>query len=518
MSPTLVLFVATGLALSIGWGIRGNFGHEFGALLPGALASLTAVLASGRRDWQPRVLWAGFLGAVGWSWGGSISYMQVIAYTHSGHSGTIVYGFACLFVIGFLWAAPGGAGLGIALEAPRSKLLEIPPMLALLGIVWTAQSVVEARLGHDPDFRHEDLLYWYDTDWLAAVTALLVACGRRLWLRRWDTGSSMVACAALGWWAGFLVLVNLMGMRMTPPRGDNWAGCLGLVIALGFWLRAQGWRGSWLALVLTGSAGGAAFAGATLLQLMELKSGAQTSWHSILEQTYGFGNGLGVAWAIHRLRHRLAPPDETGPAGRYWHLAAAAFLLVGIPWLNLQKNPEQWIKSGAVPATLHALPLAGWFHAAMALLLGLVLYLGCRHLRQPLAIAPATWTGRGQWVLIALLAFMVAGNFMRALPGFQAQRLVTEGVIQFNTLLLTALILGATFPALTTPTPFDWTRELRRAGLWAVGLALAMTLLPWTLVRELYGDHPVGFHNLHIRFGPDANATTAKPKAGQPHP
>ena len=34
------------LSLSIGWGIRGNFGHEVGAALPGALAAM----AEGR--WQ----------------------------------------------------------------------------------------------------------------------------------------------------------------------------------------------------------------------------------------------------------------------------------------------------------------------------------------------------------------------------------------------------------------------------------------------------------------------------------
>ena len=28
------------LSLSIGWGIRGNFGHEVGAALPGALAAM----------------------------------------------------------------------------------------------------------------------------------------------------------------------------------------------------------------------------------------------------------------------------------------------------------------------------------------------------------------------------------------------------------------------------------------------------------------------------------------------
>src|SRR5213080_3942567 len=96
-----ILFV--GLSLSLGWGIRGNFGHEYGAMIPGALAGIAAALLSGREDWWRRVAYFGLFGALGWSFGGSISYMHVIAYTHSGHLPSQVYGFACLFVIGFLW-------------------------------------------------------------------------------------------------------------------------------------------------------------------------------------------------------------------------------------------------------------------------------------------------------------------------------------------------------------------------------------------------------------------------------
>ena len=106
-------FFLTALSLSIGWGIRGNFGHEYGAMIPGALAAMAAVLLVGRPDWLPAIPFFAMFGALGWSFGGSISYMMVIGYTHSGHSPSVLYGFACLFVIGFLWAAPGGAGTAL---------------------------------------------------------------------------------------------------------------------------------------------------------------------------------------------------------------------------------------------------------------------------------------------------------------------------------------------------------------------------------------------------------------------
>src|SRR5215216_2799438 len=112
------------LSLSIGWGIRGNFGHEYGAMIPGALAALAAALLSGREDWQRRSILFGCFGAIGWSFGGSISYMQVIGYTHSGHSATVLYGFANLFVIGFLWAAVGGAASALPTVLTRERLQE----------------------------------------------------------------------------------------------------------------------------------------------------------------------------------------------------------------------------------------------------------------------------------------------------------------------------------------------------------------------------------------------------------
>src|SRR5271166_2220566 len=101
--------VLCALSLSLGWGIRGNFGHAHGAMIPGALATLAAVLMSGREDWWRRSAFFAMFGALGWAFGGRMSYMQVIAYTHSGHAPSQLYGFACLCVIGFLWAALGGA-------------------------------------------------------------------------------------------------------------------------------------------------------------------------------------------------------------------------------------------------------------------------------------------------------------------------------------------------------------------------------------------------------------------------
>jgi hypothetical protein len=58
---------------------------------------------------------------------------------------------------------------------------------------------------------------------LALAAVLILAIVRR----RKDLGTSLVLHLTIGWWVGFLLLVNIFGWRLNPPRGDNWAGCVG---------------------------------------------------------------------------------------------------------------------------------------------------------------------------------------------------------------------------------------------------------------------------------------------------
>src|SRR3954470_24786059 len=163
--PGVVYFVVTALSLSIGWGIRGNFGHEYGAMIPGALAAMAAVLLSGRADWLKSIPFFAMFGALGWSFGGSISYMQVVGYTHSGHSPSLLYGFANLFVIGFLWAAFGGTGTAFPAFADRERLTDLFWPMTAVFVAWWLQGWVRI-----PRVESLDI---YDTDWVAASLAIL---------------------------------------------------------------------------------------------------------------------------------------------------------------------------------------------------------------------------------------------------------------------------------------------------------------------------------------------------------
>ncbi len=186
--PLTLITVA--LALSIGWGIRGNFGHEYGAMIPGALAALAVCALSGRDDWRARAPYFAMFGALGWAFGGSISYMKVIGYTHSGVASSVWYGFPALFLIGFLWAGLGGAGTALPAVATRERLTQLFRPLLWIVVVWFCLRAISQPLleqwesAFDATWsRHQSPLYWFDSDWMEALTALFAVCLYDLWQR-----------------------------------------------------------------------------------------------------------------------------------------------------------------------------------------------------------------------------------------------------------------------------------------------------------------------------------------------
>src|SRR5215831_21419529 len=100
-SATALCLLAA-FAMAYGWAYRGTVGSEPGATVPGALLGLTLCLGSGRPDWHHRAAVAGLFGAIGWAWGGSLSYMEQTFYTLSGSFPDVLYGYTMLFFLGGL--------------------------------------------------------------------------------------------------------------------------------------------------------------------------------------------------------------------------------------------------------------------------------------------------------------------------------------------------------------------------------------------------------------------------------
>jgi hypothetical protein len=663
LKPSTIFLAA--LSLSIGWGIRGNFGHEYGAMIPGALTAIAVCLLSGREDWRNRVAYFAMFGALGWGFGGSMSYMQVVAYTHSGQLASQMFGFFGLFVIGFLWAAMGGAGTAFPAVAEKERLTAIFRPLCWIFVFWIIfnkfvlyemETLFPAN--YDPTWsRQAAYTYWFDSDWMEATAAIIALLAFELWDNRWGhlskgkilflpvllivgaflgfaaqqaiqmmewdgpissalihyqvtpefvasaaaerglsqaevlsdqlinwpnvvlffpshigwfvgaliglgayffrfgrfgSGASLFMHMGLGWLGCFLLFPVLLGhpfhdgemwFRMTPPRGDNWAGILGVVIGTAIWLVRNNYIPVLYAMVVSGIIGGLGFSGGQLIKLTCIRPGNRevttdpsvleqwahwqtANWHSVLEQSYGFINGIAIAIAMGILAMRLGRNDGA-PDSRPWtKVFAAAFVLFGVTYLNMFKNVRQWVKDDALPEEM-ALPLvndvvwpaAVWFNIifAVAALAGIALL--ARHIRQPIALVPATALGRGQLLYVAFVGTVAVMNFERALAGFAAGRLITEGVIFLNAILATVLILLLPRASVQVPAVglVDYGSRLYRSlCLGICALLLATFGMTW-IVRGLYGDQFSGHAGEQFRFGDEATWKTKPTEKSQKH-
>ena len=674
-----------GISLSIGWGIRGNFGHEYGAAFAGCLAAITVALLSGREDWRERVPYFAFFGALGWGFGASQSYMQVLSYANSGHAVSQVYGFAATFLLGFTWAGMGGAGTAFAGVATRERLISIFKPLLFLWAAWIFLDVAEDSIAQmlepnaifdDTWSRHKNPLYWFDADYLPAFFALLSAWiydlydrksdltrlllpvfalggaisggGIQLLLRSlgleakfataltylqgdpwyinpetgkqayeasnllnnwpqwfgdypqhigWFIGmiigisvyfiihgkfrndSSLIAWMGSGWLISFLIFpvlgslffTSVGGLRMTPPRSDDWAGILGVFIATSIWLWRNNLRPVAVASLISGTIGGLGFSGILWVQQIMTSFGSprilenkgilpgsaefnsitstwanwqSQNWHSFLEQSYGFVNGISIAVALGFLASRITLHKDLEDAaeikrGRWTKAFAALFVMLALTYFNVVKNVAVWseqLKSeiwnkvithsdgttetvaaqwdlpylGRFPGLdfLHASPL-GWFNLTWALLVAACIIIVVRHYRSPLPIIPKSNLAKGQIIFLIILWIMVVANFERALTGWHPSRMLTEWVIFVNAILATVLVLILPRDEETVVVNEVENYKPYYKKLWvkAVGIMVLSSLLFLGTNRLIY-QYPayekMNKYNYQYRFGPDA--------------
>ena len=685
----LSTFFLIGLSLSIGWGIRGNFGHEYGAAFAGSLAAIAVAVLSGRADWRNKVHYFALFGAIGWGFGASMSYMQVIAYTQSGHALSQWYGFVCLFIIGFLWAAIGGIGTALPAAMDRERIVKLfVPLLFVLGariVLGIIEDPVarwmEAGIHFDQTAsRHKNPLYWFDAYYLPAFSALVGIGLYDLWQRRGEknlrllplfliigslagfliqllmkkagieesfaasltylqgdpsyinpdtglpayeatnllnnwpqwfgdypqhvgwvaggilgatvyffrygkfkNGASLIVYMATGWLIAFLafpvlgskLFTSYGGIRMTPPRSDDWAGILGLFIGAMIWLWKNNLRAVAMAAVVCGTIGGLGFSGVQWIKTMLMSFGnpdiltnkgmlpgsAQfiaittrwaewqaQNWHSFLEQTYGFVNGIAIAVAMALLASRIKNENVNSNenkivlSGRWTRALATLSILFGLTYFNIVKNVEEWsnqldpavwkekiMQPDGTETTIPAqwdlaylgrlpgldflrLSPEGWFTLTWILLVIAMVFIVRKHFRTPVALIPSGDTGKGQLIFLLLLWIMTIANFERALVGWHPARMLTEWVIFVNAILATALILILPSENVS-PVPVveeNYKPLLRkRLGIMVASMLIAGTLFTftnrWIYRYPKYNQLDLKRKNIHTRFGPEAD-------------
>ena len=682
--------ILTGISLSIGWGIRGNFGHEYGAEFAGCLAAITAALLSGREDWRNRIPYIALFGALGWGFGASQSYMQVLAYTESGHALSQWYGYMAVYFIGFMWAALGTAGTVFAAVAPKDRLVKIfKPFLFIIGAS-IVLNLIEDPVAHwlqkgiqfDGTWsRHKNPLYWFDAYYLPAFFALLgsgiydlydrrgikdrfylpaFAIGVALtgwlfqlmlrtlglesgfasaltysqgdptylnpatgkpafdpanFLNNWPqwfgdypqhigwviglvlgitayfiiygkfrNGSSLFVYMAGGWLISFLALPVLGslffaqygGIRMTPPRSDDWSGILGVFIGTSIWMWKNKLQPVAVASLIGGIIGGLGFSGIQWIKHLMLSFGSPRilaykgilpgseefntitaawarwqgqNWHSFLEQSYGFVNGIAVAVALAFIASRVK--IQTDPVefsdqtkGRWTRAFSVLIILLGLTYFNVVKNVDVWSSQlnqsiwtktithangatevapaqwdfpyiGRIPGIdFLSMTPESWFTFTWLLLTAACILIVIRHYRSPLPIIPKSSLAKGQLIFLILLWIMVTANFERALTGWHPSRLLTEWVIIVNAIIATVLVLILPREQETIVIKEEENLKPIYRKLWkkAIAALIVSGILFVVTNRMIYHyPDPDKLNNgsqSHTRFGPDASWRT----------
>ncbi len=264
------MLLSAGLVLGLGWALRGHFGHQWGASWAGMLLSLVLLAMGNRSDWTARMPIIVALGTLGWAVGGTMSYGIIVGYGRGDGFTDVCYGLVMLSVVGFLWGAIGGGFLGLGLETTEIKR----------------------------------------PDWISLLTRMAASA-----------------------WIFYQVIVGVLELKMTPPRSEAWAGCLGAVVALLHYLYRNGYFRALRVALYSGLGSGFGFALGNFLQTAGGASGISFNWWNVMEFTLGFCGGIGAAWAVYSTK--WPDSDVKNPIGNW---VALAFIMFCIPAINLMKT------------------------------------------------------------------------------------------------------------------------------------------------------------------------------------
>lgn len=211
----------------MGWGVRGQFGHETGAMIAGVLVALTLLLLFGRGGTIAEGTRAAALGAVALGIGGSMTYGQTIGLTQDrafiGNWHAWLWGMVGLGLKGAIWS--GFAGLFLGLGFGRSRL-SWRAMLTLMAAIWALYlgGVWLLNSPHHPEARQLPLIY-FSASWHWFPNA-----GAELKPRPEVWGGLLLALLGAwtwaGWWRRDLLVRRLTAWGMLGGLGFPLGQCL----------------------------------------------------------------------------------------------------------------------------------------------------------------------------------------------------------------------------------------------------------------------------------------------------
>ena len=417
-----------GLATAVGWGLRGEFGGPTGALIPGALLGLSISLTSCRSDWLRQAPVIGAAAALGMSLGGMMSYGRIIGYTRGIDMLNVSYGYAMLGVVGGLWGAFAAGSIAMAVSKKRYTL-------------WPLAIFVVAV-------------------YLAGLTSH--------WL-----------------------LVDLIGLRMTPPRGDGWANCLGyclamlvfagvmrdfLVVRMMFWGLASGSMG---------------FMIGETFQILGSELGPPYDWWKVMEQVFGFILGAGIAFG---LRSETSTITRIRPPAPWQYALGVVVVAWFVPVVTFNevmgKLTEHGFFSDAGAASMEVMV----DDRILALLALTLFYVFWRiYAKWPRSDPRTTAVGLFFWVLWACI---LLGLFQKGTPEWG-----TSGVRVHNGFFIMTLVLSF-WGLLDFLHDAGWYEERRSLKRWLPGWVAMYVVVVVVAAGLSISSHWGEWRNgAHVRFG-----------------
>ncbi|MEM7231873.1 MAG: hypothetical protein AAF517_06855, partial [Planctomycetota bacterium] len=163
---TVILAAAAG---GLGWGIRGQYGHETGAMIAGLLVGLVCVWRFVPNAPSLHGARVAALTTVAISFGGMMTYGQTVGLTQDaplrGHHAALAWGMLGLFLKGGVWIGLAAVFLGMGLSEVRYRTREIVLLLVgMTALLFLGVFVVNEPF--DPASRELPWLYFSDHwDW-----------------------------------------------------------------------------------------------------------------------------------------------------------------------------------------------------------------------------------------------------------------------------------------------------------------------------------------------------------------
>jgi len=428
--PSLVLcMVLTAMAGGMGWGIRGQYGHETGAMIAGVLVALTLVFLFCRRTTSLTAARAVALCALGISFGGSMTYGQTVGLTQDaaliGHGDALRWGLLGLFLKGGIWIALAATLFGMGLSSRSYRPLELALLLVSM-VFLLFLGVYLLNTPFDPGHRLLPRFYFSD-DWF------------------WEPAGNL------------------------KPRRERWGGLLTALVGLVIYVRA--FRRDRLAfrLALWGFvAGGIGFSLGQSVQAFHawnveaFRQGwfvtlePHMNWWNMMETTFGAVFGAILALGLW-LNRNLIGVDRKPDAIR-------------------MTLPTEWLLVG-----VHVSALVAWNFMAFPF------YARFADLAITMAMIPIVAVVAGRlWpylVVLPITAVPIAGKTLRQLCFREQQVSATVGVIVYLVLPLCV----ATAAAIAFSRHATQPNSARRFTRWALllctwlyfGLNFAFFRFPW---------------------------------------